>query len=323
MTRSRPLALFTLALLAALALLAGCSKDSDKKSATQVAARVNKDEISVHQINQALQRTPNVPPGQIKQASRQVLDRLIDQELFVQQALENKLDRDPQVMQTLEAARREVLARAWAARVTSKADKPPADEVRKFYAEHPELFAQRRVFNVQELAIRATPEQIAALKEKMGKSNSLGDVTQWLREQKIQFTGNAGLRAAEQLPMELLPRYQAMKDGQTALITGASGAIVVHLAASRADPRDEKTATPFIEQYLMNRERAKLTADELKSLRAKATIEYMGDFGPPEGAGAATPAAAAPAAVAAPEAAPGPGLGGDTSHIDKGLSGLK
>lgn len=308
-------ALAVAAPLAALFLLAACGKDDGKKTATQIAARVNKAEISVHQINQALSRAGNVPPEQARQAGRQVLDKLVEQELFVQQAAEKKLDRDPKVMQALEAARREILARAYAEQVMGNAAKPGADEIKSFYAGHPELFAERRIFNLQELAIRASAEQLPALQDAIGKSKSFAEVVDWLKANKVPYAANAGVRPAEQLPMELLPRYHALKDGQVALLTGPNGAIAVHVVGSQKAPLDEKAATPFIEQFLQNRKRVELAGAELKSLRAKARIEYLGDFGPPEAAPA--PAAAAPAPAPADKSA-----GGD-KHIDKGLAGLK
>ena len=93
--------------LACAALLAACGGgDGDKKPATQVAAKVNSGEISVHQVNQVLQRQPGLKPEQVQAVSRRVLDGLVDQELAIQQATEQKLDRDPRVVSAIEAAKR-------------------------------------------------------------------------------------------------------------------------------------------------------------------------------------------------------------------------
>ncbi len=303
---------------AVLVLLAACGKDDGKKSATQAAARVNKSEISVHQINQALARAGSIPPEQAKAAANQMLDKLIEQELFVQQAVEKKLDRDPKVMQAVEAARREILARAYAEQVMGNAAKPGADEIKSFYAGHPELFAERRVYNLQELAIKAGADRLAELQALLGKGKTLPEIVDWLKANNIPYAANAGIRTAEQLPLELLPKYHAIKDGQSALLIGPSGAIVAYVAGSQKVPLDETAATPFIEQFLQNRKRMELAAAELKSLKGKAKIEYQGEFGPPD---AAPAAAQKPAAAAAPAAAQKPAAAGQ--HIDKGIAGLK
>jgi len=67
-------------LIFALAIAAGCGKSDDKKAATQVAAKVNSDEITVHQINNVLARAPNVTPEVAQRAKREILDKLIDQQ---------------------------------------------------------------------------------------------------------------------------------------------------------------------------------------------------------------------------------------------------
>ena len=58
-----------LPLLVAIALVSGCGKKDDaaksegkEKAATQVAAKVNAEEITVHQVNSVLSRNPNIPP---------------------------------------------------------------------------------------------------------------------------------------------------------------------------------------------------------------------------------------------------------------------
>lgn len=140
------------ALIIAL-VLAGCG-DKDEKTATQVAAQVNGEEITVHQINFAMQRMSNVAPEQAKETSIQVLKGLVDKQLLVQQALEDKLDRDPQVAQALEEGRRQLLANAYVERLTANAAKPTDTEIQNYYDKNPALFSQRRIYKLQELVIR-------------------------------------------------------------------------------------------------------------------------------------------------------------------------
>ena len=101
-------------------VLAGCGDKKDKP-ASQVAAKVNKGEISVHQINYVLQRQPGLKQEQAEEASKTALEKLIDQELAVQRATEMKLDRDPRVVQAIEAARRDILARFYLEKVAEAA----------------------------------------------------------------------------------------------------------------------------------------------------------------------------------------------------------
>ena len=114
-----------LSLLLALGLAACGSKDAEKP-ASQIAAKVNSGEISVHQINYVLSRTGASAgaPETAPKIRREILDRLIDQELAVEQAVGKKLDRSPDVLMAVENARREILARAYVEQLTAAMPKP-------------------------------------------------------------------------------------------------------------------------------------------------------------------------------------------------------
>ncbi len=302
--------------LLAVALAAGCGKSEDSKVATQVAAKVNSDEITVHQINGILARE-NVPPEAAAQAKRQILERLIDQQLAKQQAIEKKLDRSPNTLQALEAAKNDILARSYLEQIASSQPKPTTDEAKKYYAEHPELFTQRRLFNLEELAVQPTAGLGAQLKEQAAKARSLQEIAEWLKSRQVRFAENRGVRAAEQIPLDLLPKLQAMKSGEIQAIEGAGGLYVVRIVATVASPVDEATAVPRIQQFLFNQRSGAAIASEIKQVRGKAKIEYLGEFS--GGATAASPAAAAPAVKAEPpkpDQAPAP-------NLEKGIRGLR
>ena len=87
------------------------------------------------------------------------------------------------------------------------------------------------------------------------------------------------MRAAEQIPLEILPKLQAMKVGQNQLFEAGSERFqVIRVVATKAEPVDEATATPRIQQFLFNRRLGEVMAKEIKQIKEQAKIEYAGEF---------------------------------------------
>ncbi len=313
--RSRAVNLVTLTLVAAAALLVGCGDKKDK-AASQTAAKINKDEVTVHQINFLLQQQRGLKPEQADAASRQILERLIDQQVALQKADDLKIDRDPRVVQALEAARRDIVARAYIERVGEAAPKPTPEEIKKYYDEKPALFKERRIYSLQEMMIEAKPEQVPELRERLGAAKNINEFVEFLKSKDFRFAANQAVRAAEQLPLASLDGFARMKDGQAMMVPQPAGVQVVLLAGSRSQPVTEEQARPVIEAYLLNERKRKLAEDDIKALRAAAKIEYVGKFAE----AAASAPAAAPAAVPAASTPASAGL--SATDISKGM-GLK
>jgi EpsD family peptidyl-prolyl cis-trans isomerase len=283
--KSRPVAFLPASLgravivatLGLAALLAGCG-DQKSKGASQVAAKVNKEELSVHQINFVMERQQGLKPEQAEAASRQILERLIDQELALQKAEELKLDRDPKVVQQIEASRREIVSRAYVDRMGEAASKATPDEVKKFYDEKPALFKERRVYSIQELSIEAKPDQVQGLRNELQAAKTVPDFVEYLKANNFRFNANQAVRAAEQLPLNMLDAFAKMKDGQSMMVPTPTGAQVIVLAGSRQAPVDEAAARPAIEQFMLNERKRKLIDENMKAMRAAAKIEYVGKF---------------------------------------------
>jgi len=261
----------------ALAVITGCSKNETQSAPTQVAAKVNSTEITISQINNVLART-NVAPEAAERAKREILDKLIDTELAKQAAMDKKLDRTPNVLQAIESAKTEILARAYLEQFAAGLPRPTPDEVKKYYADHPELFSERRIYSIEEISVPAKEGLAATLREQIGKSHTLQDVGAWLKSQGIPFNANSGVRAAEQLPLEYLPQMQTMKDGEMRVFEVAGGVQVIRVAASKSDPVDEAHATPRIQQFLFGQSSRDAIDKEMKQIKEKAKIEYVGEF---------------------------------------------
>lgn len=286
-----------LSTLTCAVLLAACGGGKEG-GATQVAAKVNKEELSVHQINHVLQRQPGIKPEMVPAASKRILEGLIDQELAIQQAVELKVDRDPKVVTAIEAARRDIIARAYADRVAESAAKPTPEEVKAYYSGKPALFAQRRLYSLAEFAIEAPADQREALAGKLQGVKSPSDLAAALNAAGIKFASRNVTQAPENLPLPMVDKIAAMGEGQSFTVGTPAGLTLVFVTAAKPAPVTEDAARPAIEQFLLNDRKRKLVADEIKRLREVAKIEYKGQF-------ANAPAGAA-SGVEAPAVAPTP-----------------
>lgn len=256
--------------------LGGCGNKDGEKTATQVVAKVNGAEISMHQVNHFLAKAGNIPSAQLERARKSVVDRLIDQELLAAKAIEEKLDRTPETLMALESARREVLARARVEQLLAAAPKLGAGDVTRYYSTHPELFAERQIYNLQEIVFAMPKEGIADIQALVNKGAAMTEILDLLKSRNVQFGTNAGVRAAEQLPIDLLKVLHGTKEGSTVLSSTPQGPIVIKVLGIRKMPVDEATARPAIQKFLFNQRVAETTANELKSLKSAAKVEYVG-----------------------------------------------
>lgn len=330
-SRSAPFLFTGTAVAAALAatLLAGCGGGhSTPSGSTQVAAQVNQGEISIHQVNLVLQRQPNLQADQVDAAGQVALDRLVQLELALQKATEAKLDRDPQVVQALDLARREVLARAYIDRLAASVSKPTPQEVEAFYAQRAALFKDRRIYTVQEINVLAPATAVPALQARLQSARTVGAVLAELGSSGLAYSLNSAKRPAEEWPMAQLDQLAAMRDGDVRVLPQPQGLRVVALTHVSSEPRTLDQARAGIERFLLNERRQQKVESELKALRKTADVKYLGKFAQAGGTEPAVPVAPAPtagASVSAPAASAGatraPTL--DADARSNGIQGLR
>ncbi len=273
----------TLALTMLALSACGKKETAQNQPPTQVAARVGSEEISVHQINQVLSRanTRGLSPEVIQVMSREALEKLIDQQLAIEQATEAKLHRSTEVVAQIENARRDILARAYIQQLTGALPKPTEEEAKQYFDLHPQLFAERRVFSVQELVAPVTSGVADQLRTFATTGKPIEEVAAWLKEKEIQFTAGSATRGSEQIPLDLLPKVYALKDGQSTVWDIPQGITFIRVLASQAAPVSQTTATPRIQQFLANQRASEAITANIKQLRTNTKITYVGEFATP------------------------------------------
>jgi EpsD family peptidyl-prolyl cis-trans isomerase len=261
-------------------VLGACGQGNDNPPSGQVVAKVNGQEITVHQVKSEFSAlgssgtTPEAVPG------KRVLDSLIDEQLLFEKGKEHQLDHDPQVMQAIEGARRQIIVKAMQADLTAGLPQPAPADVRAFYDANPALFARRRIYTFHQFVIdRAHFSH--RLKARLDRARSREAILAALKAENVTYREFVSTRSAEQLPMVALPVIAAMHRGDITAINDGGETTILQLVDFVEHAVTIREATPLIVDYLLSTKKRELVAERLKALRATARIEYMGPFAEP------------------------------------------
>lgn len=257
------------ALLFLSSMLAACGRPAIEEG--QVLARVNGEEISIHQFNFAMTQASVRPQTSADQA--ELLDKLIGRQLAIQQALEKKLDRRPEVMMRVEEARRDILADAYAKELSAAAPGPNSDDVAKYFRDHPALFSERKVYRLREITLTNDAPALPQVQERLDKKQDLPDVLTWLRQQPGVFTDQMVIRPAEQLPIEVAVRLNQVAPGEVISFRLPRALVVYQIQSAEVVPMPWAAAAPVIREHLKKQHDFDSLNKALAQLRSKAKIE--------------------------------------------------
>jgi EpsD family peptidyl-prolyl cis-trans isomerase len=258
-------------------LLAACDRSGEIAVNGQVIARVNGREITAHQFNTASRLFSDETDAPI--ARQTVLNRLVDRELAAQQAISDKLDRRPEVLMELEEARRNVLVQALAREYVRNEIGESSDSVgAKHYADHPELFAKRKIYL---LRIHYWPDTLGhgkPLRTKVAEGRPVGDIVKWLESNRVDYVQRVMIRPAEDVPTAIVKALPNAPVGQAVFLEHPQGVIAYQVLASESAPLTWLESRENISRHLARQRADRLFAERMKGLRRAANVEYLGEF---------------------------------------------
>ena len=262
--------------LVAAAGLSSCG--SKEKKAGQALVKVNGEEITMLQLNDELRRA-GVQAGQQEEATRQLVETLIDRQLILEEAARNKIDRTPEVMQTIERAKAQIVTQAYLQSVAAKVAKPTKAEIDDYYQKHPEFFANRKEFELKQLVI-SSKDYSEALVLFLDAAKSLDDVAAWMDRSGVQYRRTQVTRSTSDLPQQAVTQLLALPKGQLFIVGEGENRVLNILVATRENPIAAANAAPQIEQFLINKMTKESAEEEVKHLRSLAKIEYLNASSP-------------------------------------------
>lgn len=266
--------LLALLLVASMGLTA-CSKE---KGGGQSLARVDGEDITVLQVNDELARA-NVPASQQKEATKKILESLIDRQVIVDEAISEKLDRSPAVQQAIARAKAQIIEQSYVQKVTAKIQRPSEAEISDYFKKHPELFANGKLYDMKSLLI-AGSDMDDKLKAEMASAKSLDEIETWLKTHNVHYARGVASRTTMNMPPAMAARLMSMHAGQIFVVNEGGNSMIVSIVDIKDKPIAFEDAAPAIEQYFKIKNTKDVVDTEVQHLRSLAKIEYLNASAP-------------------------------------------
>lgn len=232
--------------VAALAL-ASCGKGG-KEPSGQVVATIGKEEVTAIDLRNEMGnfKAPNAEVR--KAAERAALDTIINRKLLAAAAKEQEIDKTPEYAQQKAKMEELVLVRTWQDKLVKSVPPPSRDEVNNFVSAHPDLYAQRKVFGVDQIVF-ARPQNTAMLGE-LRPFKTFAEITQWLQSKGIAYRSNTEQLDAFVVPPELVEQVTKMPPGELFVLPAGNLISVNQIRETRVQPVSADAATRHATQYL-------------------------------------------------------------------------
>ncbi|MDD5320335.1 MAG: hypothetical protein PHD43_06920 [Methylococcales bacterium] len=149
-----------------------------------------------------------------KSPKKQIGNSLVDQSLLNQQAISDKMDRNPQILMSIEQVKCQVLTPSWLDKTTRDVNKSNVQKIEQYYQAYPTLLAKHKTYKLNEVSIGKADGKKNLITRHFFASKQVVELLTNLDAGKSAFQVNLTTELAESLPLEQLPALQGMKEGQ-------------------------------------------------------------------------------------------------------------
>jgi len=260
------------------ALIALSLTACDKEATGQVAAVVNGEEITLQEINAELGSTA-IPEGVDKKLVQQAaLQRIVERRLLAQAARDDELDKTPDYLLRERQLRDALLVQLMGQRAERALKVPGEEEIDKFIADNPVMFAERKILAVDRIQF-AMPKNVDQLKA-LENDHSMEAVAARLKQMGIEFRRDSTQIDSAALGQQRLQQIRALPAGEPFVVPENGVVTVGVVTGERAEPIPAANARPAAVQAIRNKQLSETMQQRLKQSRSSAEIQYQPGFAP-------------------------------------------
>ena len=252
----------------------------ERKPEGQTVAIVNNEEITAADLNAELTSENATAAGTTNVARAQALQKLIDRRLLAQQAKSDGLDKSPEFLNQQRRTTEDLLINMLVTRHVNTAQVPSPDEINRYEASRPEMFANREIWTLEQI-LYPLPKNPAVV-TKLGAANTLDEIAQILTANGIQFSRETKKIDTAVFPHDIYTQIAGLKPGEPFIAPGAEKAVANVISAREPAPIAGDQARQLALNAMRREQLNKFVQDRVKNLKATAKIQYQPGFAPPK-----------------------------------------
>lgn len=264
-----------IATIAICCLASACNR----KAEGQTVAVVNGQEITIPDLNFALEMARVPDTADKKTVRSQVLQQLIDRRLLAEQARKDGIDKTPEFLNRERRADEDLLISMLAARRLNTAQLPSDREIQTFIASHPGMFANREMWNLDQLEFSTPTDQ--NIVNEIRKTNSIDGLISVLQKYKIAYKRQNNRLDTAVVPPDLYAKLSTLPAGEPFVVPVGNLAVASAIIGREPRPVTGDKAKPTAVDAMRKMQTTKSLQDLLKSLKDSAKIEYQPGYAPP------------------------------------------
>jgi peptidyl-prolyl cis-trans isomerase C len=282
---------FSTALMIGTALLvAGCGdKEGAELEKGQVVATVNGKDVTVHELNAELQGASipqNITAEQRKQVEQSALQQVVNRRILADIARERGLDKTPMFLLQERKAEEAILVQMLQRQMSSAVKQPSQTETATFMAQNPDLFAERKIFTVDQIQFQVPRDP--QILQKYQPLKTMDEVEAMLKQDGLQFRrAPATLDVARANP-QLVEQILKMNREDIFIIPAGQIMVANKITDTRVQPLTGNEAQQLAAGLIQQRKFNDLIKRDLepKIKKAEGEVKYQAGFAPPRKADA-------------------------------------
>jgi EpsD family peptidyl-prolyl cis-trans isomerase len=260
--------------------LSGCG-GSGKAPTGQVAARVNGQEVTVQELQAELAGF-NAPDAKTRKlAEQRALQNIVARKLLAKAATDAGVAKSPDFAVQKQRMEENLLVQAWQNTLVKAVPPPAPEEIQQFIAQHPEFYANHKVFTVDQL--RIPPINDPKIIEELKPLNSLEAIGQVLAGHGIRFTAAKATIDALAVDPALLNQIEKLPPGEVFVVPASNMLIANKITDTQVVPVPNDLATKHATQFIKSQRAQDSVRRQFGTVvsNPKAKVVYNKAYAPP------------------------------------------